>query len=165
MSQAIAAVKIHKLPLKRVASMYDISATTLRRHVGEKVNHPGSLHFGRPPTLSREVEEGLARHITRMESSGFGLSPNDVREVAYDYCVTQNIPHQFDAVSKMAGYDWLGKFLLRNPSISIRRPEGLSLQRAMGLNRVEIGKYFTLLEQTVTRLNIQEEPHHIYNFD
>jgi hypothetical protein len=45
-------------------------------------------------------------------------------------------------MQEMTGYAGLVLFLERNPEISIRQEEGLSLSRAQGMNREEIHNIF-----------------------
>jgi hypothetical protein len=46
----------------------------------------------------------------------------------------------------MAGYVWLVSFLERNPEVSLRKAERLSLVRAYGMNSQEIHNFFKILE-------------------
>jgi hypothetical protein len=46
----------------------------------------------------------------------------------------------------MAGYGCLVSFLERNPEVSLRNTERLSLVRAYGMNSQEIDNFFKILE-------------------
>jgi hypothetical protein len=50
-------------------------------------------------------------------------------------------------MQEMTGYAGLASFLERNPEISIRQGEGLSLSRAQGMNREEINNFFKCWKQ------------------
>ena len=46
----------------------------------------------------------------------------------------------------MAGRDWVYNFRRRYPELSLRQPEATSLSRITGFNRVQVGKFYDLLE-------------------
>jgi hypothetical protein len=46
--------------------------------------------------------------------------------------------NNFNYETKTAGYDWLNCFLRRNPELSVRQAEGLSLARAHGMDRKNV---------------------------
>lgn len=66
---------------------------------------------------------------------------------------------------KNAGRQWLRSFLERNPDVFIRQAEGLSLARAKGMSREEVGKFFKLLTKIVTENNLIDRPANIFNMD
>ena len=80
-----------------------------------------SVHLGRKPTLPLESETELAQLILDMEGRGFGLFRNDVRVLAYEYAVSNNLRHDFNEETKMAGRFWLQGFLKRHPNLGRRK--------------------------------------------
>lgn len=65
----------------------------------------------------------------------------------------------------MAGQHWLTSFLERNKDISVRQAEGLSVARAQGMNRQEVGAFFKLLEEEMTKNDLTDKPENIFNVD
>nr|XP_039250275.1 uncharacterized protein LOC120327967 [Styela clava] len=66
----------------------------------------------------------------------------------------------------MAGMDWWGEFRKRhNDLLTIRKPQSLSFQRAVHLNRPIVNKFFDLLESTMLENFVFGEPSRIYNVD
>ncbi|KAJ0172499.1 hypothetical protein K1T71_011638 [Dendrolimus kikuchii] len=65
----------------------------------------------------------------------------------------------------MAGPQWLKSFLERNPGIILRQAEGLSIERAKGLNRTEGANFFKLLTTILTENNLLDKPDRIFNMD
>ncbi|XP_018371513.1 PREDICTED: uncharacterized protein LOC108766610 [Trachymyrmex cornetzi] len=65
----------------------------------------------------------------------------------------------------MAGYDWLWSFLRRNPDISVRQAEGLSMARARGLFRVKVQQFYNILENEMKKYNLQDKPQNIFNMN
>lgn len=63
----------------------------------------------------------------------------------------------------MAGDTWLRGFLDRHPNLSIRKPEATSAARAMGFNRVAVGKFYQLLGDIYDQHKLT--PDRIFNCD
>lgn len=64
-----------------------------------------------------------------------------------------------------AGQHWLSSFLERNKDISVRQAEGLSVGRAQGMNREEVGAFFELLKEEMVQYNLTNRPENIFNKD
>jgi len=143
---AVQAMNTDGLSIRHAATMFHVPKSTLERHVNKKII--GGLHFGRAPCLSRVPENELANHIKLLASRGYGVTPLEVRKLAFDYAEANKIPNNFNKTEGVAGYDWLLGFYKRHRDISVRKPEGLSAARAMGMNRVKVGAHFDLLQET-----------------
>ena len=92
-----------------------------------QVSNPGKVTLGRfKPQFDQAYEAALCQKIKDMEAMLFGLTVTDIRRLAFDLAEALKLPHRFNKASKLAGLDWLSGFLKRNPSISVRRPEGVS---------------------------------------
>ncbi|KAB0804493.1 hypothetical protein PPYR_01463 [Photinus pyralis] len=100
-----------------------------------------------------------------MQRRGFPLTRDDLRRIAYEYAAQIGIKHRFNNETKKAGYDWLNAFLRRNPDISVRKSEGVSIARSQAMNRQEVEAYFELLRTTLEEHNLFDKPGHIYNMD
>jgi hypothetical protein len=53
----------------------------------------------------------------------------------------------------------------RNPRLSLRKAEGISVARAQGMNREDVYKYFDLLTTTLNENGLIGKPANIYNVD
>ena len=60
----------------------------------------------------------------------------------------------------MAGKDWFPAFMKRHPEISVRFPEGTSINRATAFNKIAVEKFFNNLEPFLA-----VDPSRIYNVD
>ena len=114
-------------------------------------------------TLSPEMEAELVKYVLEMESKFFGLTPQDLRSLAYQLAERNNLKHRFNKEKQMAGRDWLNGFLSRHPELSIRQPEATSAARARGFNRVVVGQFFDFLESVMDEHKFS--PQDIYNVD
>lgn len=167
MKAAIRAVKSGTMGWLLASKTYSVPFGTLRRRchgtnkfsVGAEKNYLG----GKRPTFDDTMESHLVDHIKNMEARFFGFTTLEVRKLAYEMAVQNNIKHSFNSQKKMAGWDWLKGFTKRNPTISLRLPESTSSARARAFNRVQIGKYFEQLERALEQVNYN--PTKIWNMD
>jgi len=143
LQQALEAVK-NGTPLIKASKQFCIPARTLRRHRDGKVQCPGSSKLGgHAPVLSAAVEKELHDHIKFMEKSLYGLTPMDVRRLAYEIAESIGVKHPFNKSTKMAGQDWMQQFFRRHSDLSIRIPEGTSLSHAVAFNMPKVDQFLT----------------------
>ncbi|KAJ8043342.1 Tigger transposable element-derived protein 2 [Holothuria leucospilota] len=155
------------LKLRLTARMYRIPKSTLERHVKKEAEtmNATTLKLGPTSCFSSVQEEELKKHMLELESRGFGLTPMEIRTLAYDYAEANNIEHKFNKQKRVAGYSWLEAFMRRNPSLSLRKPEPLSLARSMGMNKVRVQNFQSQLQDIFVRENFFDCPKAIYNVD
>ena len=113
--------------------------------------------------LSPKQEEDLTDYIIKMDEAFYGLSIQDICRVVFEFAEKNGIAHPFNKENKMAGRDFVKGFLNRNPSLSLRKPEAVALNRVFGLNKTSVCKYFDNLEAVMNKYNFQ--PHQIFNCD
>ena len=126
--------------IHQASKVYKISRKTLRRHRDKKVKNPGCL--GRSSDIPQEMEHELVKKIQEMEQLLFGLTPQDVWHIAFEFAEACSLKTRFDKTSKMAGKYGLWGFLKRHPEFSVITPEAKSLARAVGFNRPQVQKFF-----------------------
>jgi len=76
-----------------------------------------------------------------MEARIFGLTSIELRSLAYQLAVKNNISHTF-CKNDLAVVHWLYGFMKRHSHLSLRQPEATSAARASGFNQVAICKFF-----------------------
>lgn len=66
----------------------------------------------------------------------YSLSKLKTREIAFQFANAngKKIPDNWKE-EKLASIDWLRGFLKRNPELSVRKPEAISLSRATSFNK------------------------------
>ena len=141
MQHAVDAVRQGE-PLKTVAREYRVPRNTLRRHAGRDAPAKVKKRPGRKTVLSEEEECELHYIILDMENALYGLTRSDLQDLVFQFCCKNQIPNPFTTTEK-AGRDWLNGFLQRNPEISIRKPENVSIGRAYGFSRHKVADFFT----------------------
>ena len=112
--------------------------------------------------FSEAQESELKSYIKKAADIYFGLSPKDVRVLAFQCAKKFNIkmPSTWE---ECAGSDWLNGFLKRHPSLSIRVPEPTSLARATTFNRENVKNFFNKLAEVIDCYKFM--PNDIWNVD
>lgn len=86
-----------------------------------------------------------------------------MRNLAYQLAIKNNIPNNFNHEKKVAGKDWVAGFRNRHPEIVFRKPEATSATRAQAFNKINVDKFFDVLEDL--QKNHLYPPHRVYNVD
>ncbi|XP_053947962.1 uncharacterized protein LOC128856673 [Anastrepha ludens] len=86
--------------------------------------------------FSDDEENKLAAYLKTAADIYYGLTPYETRKFAFEYAKKNNktMPESWKT-KLMAGEDWLGNFLKRHPSLSIRSPQATSLSRDTSFNQ------------------------------
>lgn len=169
MTNAVDAVKRGEMGIKKASAVYNVPKTTLRRRARNKNKRAseGKKDLGgRQPILCEAMETDLVRYIVKMEEMFFGLTMEDVRKLAYQIAVRNNMIEGTSGpyVNKDSfGQDWLKGFLKRHPEITPRTPEATSAARARGFNREVVGQFFDVYEKLMDKYKFQ--PQNIFNVD
>ena len=165
MDQALSAIRNGDMGLNAVARTYGINKSTIKRHLNKTNAYANDdvRYFGHPSVFSAEMEDLLEKHILKLDSLLFGISPIELRRMAYDLAVRNGVPHKFNNMEKLAGKKWYYSFLKRHPCLSLRAPEPTSLARAQGFNRESVSRFFGLLENMISELGLDAT--NVYNMD
>lgn len=166
MKAAIQAIREKKMGFLRASKTFNVPKTTLRRLVADKdkpLDVLTSAKLGRKPVLPPELEDSLVDYVLIMEAKFFGLTRRDIRTLAFQLAVQNNLPNPFSAIHQCAGRDWLRLFLKRHPNLSFRQPTGTSEARAKGFNKENVSLFFDLLEKEMEEHHFSAD--NIYNVD
>ncbi|XP_069703714.1 uncharacterized protein [Periplaneta americana] len=147
---------------RRAAELYGVPHSCLQRRLRSGQDKP-LKNKGGQTTFTKEQEQALVSRLLKFSACGFGMDSITVRRVAFDFAESNKIKHNFSKVKQMAGNDWLIGFRKRNPVVTLRKPEGLSLLHFKGLNRQDATDYFNLLKETLETCDLVNKPHLIYN--
>ena len=80
-----------------------------------------------------------------MDAAFYGLTTiMDLRNLGYEYCTRNYIPHPFNRETKMAGKDFVSGFLKRNKDLSLRKPQDVPLNNIHGLNKTDVCYFLKL---------------------
>lgn len=149
------------------AKEYKVPYNTLKDYISRNpvnVNSAYQAKLGKPFALNSDEELKLVQYIVQMQELGFGLSATDVRKHAYKVVSRSNRQHPFSNDELLAGWKWWHGFKDRY-GLSMRLPENISINRAHAANRDTINQFFELLHDTLTKHNLFDKPHLIWNLD
>ncbi|XP_018318037.1 tigger transposable element-derived protein 6-like [Mycetomoellerius zeteki] len=150
-----------KLKIRDASRRYGIPESTLRKRM--KLNSLEHVPLGCKPTFTIEEEAQLADHIINLAKLYYGITPLELRRLAYEFAEANKINHFFNTTLKLAGKDWLYLFLKRHPCISLRQSEGTSLNRITAFNKDFIIQFFNNLNEVFQTFKFK--PNQIYNMD
>lgn len=168
LANALKAIRVGS-KIRAAARNFDIPESTLRDHLkgnNEDVlaeRAPKKDNLGRNPVFTREQEQEIVDHVVTLGNLFYGVTPRELRRMAFDFAEANRLPHKFNAELKLAGKDWLMSFQKRNPQISLRQPEGTSINRIAAFNAEAVGKFFNNLKTVL--LKHEFRPDRIFNVD
>ncbi|KAF2884639.1 hypothetical protein ILUMI_21526 [Ignelater luminosus] len=114
--------------------------------------------------FSEEQEQQLSKYITRCAEIYFGVSPKEVRKLAFDLSTKYNLKQPATWLeNEMAGEEWFCSFMNRNPSLSVRVAQATSLARATSFNKTNVKAFYDNLQIVMDRHTY--EPQDIHNVD
>lgn len=146
--------------IREAARTCGIPFSTLQERLKHKNCESPSL--GRNPVFTREQEAEMADQVKFLGKIFYGCTSIQIRKMAYEYAVKNNVKHNFNEDLGMAGKDWIKGFMKRN-NLSVRKAEGTSLNRATAFNKNEVTVFFKLLEEMMEKFKFL--PRNIYNVD
>ncbi|XP_063897876.1 uncharacterized protein LOC135118817 [Helicoverpa armigera] len=166
MNLAIESVRNNKAGLNEASRMYGVPKATLKRRL-DGVNRKAKEYVqivGSEGDLPSELETELCQHILEMESSLYGVTPFDIRQLAFELAEKNNIKNRFNKEKRIAGKKWYYAFMKRHPQLSLRQPRATSMSRATGFNKPAVTDFFNKLEAVCEKYNITEAQR-IFNVD
>jgi hypothetical protein len=153
--------------IRALARKYNVCHVTLYRYItklkaGNTSAVVGYRCVNRVFTI--DEEKNLQDYLIECSGVYFGLSPAEVRKLAYELAIKngKTFPEKWHN-TQMAGKEWLTGFLKRHPSFSLRCPQATSLSRASSFNEHNVSKFFDNLADVMDRYKF--EPKDIWNMD
>jgi hypothetical protein len=164
MSEAVLAVRNDNVPLLRASIMFGVPRNTLRDRL--KLDHV-KTSYAKETVLGLANENELVQRIVHLQKKGFGLTITDVRQMAHQFAMKNNVKNMklFNANSTAAGWAWYRAFMRRNPQISVRSAQNISYARAQCMNKPLINSFFDMYEACLFEVGILTKAQSIYNAD
>jgi len=97
--------------------------------------------------FSDELESSLSAYLVHCSRMYYGLTPSDVKKLAYEYAKLNNVscPEGWNKF-KEASKDWFSSFLKRHSNLSLRSREATSLRRITSFNKNNVDIFFDNLQ-------------------
>jgi hypothetical protein len=152
-----------RMKIREAGRDFNIPERTLRRRLVSK--DYGKHQLGPSSCLRGKVETKLVLHIEKLQAAGFAPSRKTFHKLAFDVATHFGVKTKFNAEKQLAGRDRYRSFMERNPLLSVRKTEGISVARIQGMNREDVYKYFYLLTTTLNEHGLIGKPANIYNVD
>lgn len=158
--------------LREAAAEFNVHYKALERfvkkHTPEEIaSGTSNITFGH--SLDNRVfndneESLLEQYLKQASDIYFGLSPKEMRKLAYSYgtALKKKIPPKW-CDTQMAGADWFTGYLRRHPTLALRKPQATSLARATSFNKNNVNNFFDNLATVMERHSFP--PSDIYNMD
>lgn len=159
LAQALEKIRNGELTQYSAAQQYQIPISTLHLHIKRQRLKPNA---GRPIVIPLDEEKKFAEAIKTLEKWGFGLSRYEVIDLVAEYIRANNIPTPFK--NNVPGTDWFINFRKRH-GLSIKKAQPVEFIRRKMTDPFVIDEYFKLLKNTLTDLNLFENPDLIWNLD
>ncbi|CAH1958453.1 unnamed protein product [Acanthoscelides obtectus] len=158
--EAVAKVQTGVLSKREAHRRYNVPARTLKITSGNFKKGAS----GPEGILGMTNETRLVADIHRLSVVGFAPDRSTVT-LPFRFAEKLGIRHPFSAATEKAGFAWLHSSFDRNPELSVRQAEGLSLSSVQGMNREDARRFFELLDEVLTKNGLMEKPSCIFNMD
>ena len=164
--RAVEAVRNKEMEFLKASKLFNVPRSTLEKYVDNKTKDLDTTlkrKIGRKCALGDELENELASYCKVMDERFFGLQVKDIRVLAYQLALKNNLQHPFHSETGMAGKKWLRNFMKRHPQLCYRTPRSVSISRAKGFTKENVDAFFDLLKPELEKINFNSS--RIYNVD
>lgn len=170
MQEAADFVRNKNKSVRESAQLFGVHYSTLQRFIhktsGNTAKNNTHVGYAKPrQVFTCEQEEELVSYLKTAAAIYFGLSPREVKELAFK-CANEakiEMPDNWRN-DKYAGKDWFSGFMKRHgQELSIRQPEATSLSRATSFNKHNVELFFSKLSSLMDKYKF--EPQDIWNAD
>jgi len=119
----------------RASKYFSVPKGTLEKYMKDTSRYPEEqedVHLGRRTVLPSEPDNKLLEYCIIMDQRYYGLRRQDIKRIAFQLAIRNDLKHPFNQENSAAGKKWLLSFLKRYPVISMRTTEDISAARVKG---------------------------------
>lgn len=161
LKEAITCIQNKNLSIRNAAKTYNIPYSTLQERL--KKNNLESFVLGRPSVFTVNQESEMVKHVINLSNLFYRLTPIQLRAATFEFAKNNNIQNNFNVNLNLAGVDWFYNFIRRNPTVTIRNPEAISMNRISAFNEIKVSRFFQNLEEVMEKYTFY--PTRIFNMD
>ena len=146
------------MSIRRAADEYGIPRSTLHDRVIGKVmlgSKSGPCKY-----LDSDEEEELATFLSGCSAIGYSRTKKHVQVIE----IVQSVVDK-KGINATVSVSWWKSFHSRHKDLTLRQPEILSHARVAGGDNCVLGRYFDLLEKTISEAGLTDRPCQIFNLD
>ena len=148
-----------RMGINRAAVEYGVPKTTLKDRVSGRVSH-GSLS-GKTPYLSKDQEKELVTYLCTCFKIGYPKKRDEIIGIVRKTLHNKN----GGPVEGFNGKGWWMRFMQWWPQLALRKGDALAQCRANAVTAVNMGQYFSLLEEVLIKYGLLNCPSRIWNMD
>ena len=166
LNKAVSAVIDGTLSSYSASHQYDVPRGTVARHVAyyKRTGQRLKIGEGRPTYLSHDEGALLVSIIQARAEAGFPMDKSKLRDLIAE-CLP-NVGKESYFSHGRPGQDWYNNFMHRwRSELSVRKPELLTLSRALACNKAVVDAWFSILGNKLTQLGLRDHPSQIFNCD
>ena len=153
-------MKEENICVLKASRLYGVPDQTLRDRISGRISID-TLKSGRSPIFTLDEELKLVNHLQAVAKYGYGYTRQEVVDIASDY--SNQLGKR--ASTNPLTINWFRGFIQRWPELRVIKPKALELQRAKHTSASVINKYFEELDTVLTKYNLKNNPHLIFNID
>ncbi|XP_072179879.1 uncharacterized protein [Diadema setosum] len=164
LQEALKRVRLGELSQRQASVQYGIPRSTIFDKLSGR-RPEEYCKLGRAPYLTPAEEDRLAQWAIQMSRIGYGRTREQIMKMAQTIVTAEGRETPF--TDNKPGKKWFAHFMKRNPTLSLRNPQGLGIERAV-LTCDKLDRWYNGLHDFLkaeNAMSILECPHRIWNAD
>jgi len=114
--------------------------------------------------FTANMEELLVDYVKKATQICYGLTSKNIRELAFKLAQSNSLKMPPSWMNERIAVDSFAGFMNRHPTLSVRKPEPISLARMTNFNRANVNLFFDNLSEIMS-CGTGFGPQSIYNVD
>jgi DDE superfamily endonuclease len=160
-----------KLSVNSIAKKFKFSVTSLQRHYNKALatgidNYVPFEDLNHRQVFNAQQETVLKEFFLECTENLHGFTLYEARKFTLEFAVYNKIPVPnawLTGEVQLASVDWINGFRERNPELSLRKAENVSIARIKGFTKPKVTDFFKKLEKVYDKYKYGAES--IWNFD
>jgi hypothetical protein len=148
--RAANATRGKKMGLLRSSERFGVPRANLKDYVnnrGKDAEALVTMRMRRKPALPAQIENDLVNYCLLMEGNFFRLKIKDVKRMAFQLAIRNNLRHPFCAEEGKDGKKWLRNCFCRHPTLSLMKPRPTAAARIKGFTAKNTAVFFDIFDK------------------
>ena len=151
------------LSLLKISKQTGIPYATLHDHLRGKYVGQAPTSFGPAGELTKEEENSLINYVEYMAVRGHPMSRQHLKKFVIEIVKRSGRETLFNLENGPSD-KWVSNFMKRHSNLTLRKSHPLEKCRAE-ITQQQLDQYYELLESTLKRLDLANDPPRIFNCD